>query len=269
MALTTLAVFDTKENKRSDLTYRTLYDLIKKNDFTKHRIFISDNGSCDETQDIFIEFQEKFDSLFPKENLTIRHNGKNLGTANAINLGWRTRKKEEYAIKMDNDVEVDYYNWIDLMEEACIRQPKMGLLGAKRNDLDEFPENPNPEWKTTLVMLPHKRGQRWISVEQCRGVFGTIQMYTPQLLEKIGYLLQPHIYGFDDMISALRCTVGGFGQAYISNVTIHHIDVTPTDYWEEKRKLAGESMEAFNQMRQEIIDGIRPIYYEPKWEELV
>ena len=266
--LITIAVFDTAENKRTDLTYRTLHDLIEKNDFSKHRIFISDNGSCQATQDVLVEFSEKFCDKFPPENLTIRHNGKNLGTANAINLGWRTRKEGEYAVKMDNDVEVDEYNWIDKMEQALIRQPKLGLLGLKRKDLEEHPSNVNPDWKTKLIMLPHERGQEWIVVEQCNGVFGTVQMFSPQLLEKVGFLAQPYIYGFDDMLIALRCNIAGFAQAYLCGITINHIDTVPTDYWEEKRKLAGESMMAFNKMKDEFILGKRPIYYKPNFEEL-
>jgi GT2 family glycosyltransferase len=261
-----MAVYDTDENKRSSLTEQTLLNLIEQNDFTHHRIFISDNGSCEATRKFYTHFQEAFGKYFPKENLTIHLNGKNLGTASAINIGWRTRKSTEYAIKMDNDVVVHYEGWIDLMEEAMLRQPKLGILGLKRGDLEEHPNNGNPEWRTTLVMLPHNRGEKWIVVEQCKGVFGTVQMYSPTLLTKIGYLVQPTKYGFDDILAGLRCNLANLAQAYLPGVHIEHIDRERTDYWSEKEKSAGRDMPAFNKMKEDLMSGKMPIYYEPKWE---
>lgn len=49
MALIAMAVYDTEENKRAKLTYRTVECLLKTVDFNKHRLFIIDNASCEES----------------------------------------------------------------------------------------------------------------------------------------------------------------------------------------------------------------------------
>lgn len=267
--LCVVAVYDTVENKRTNYTRQMLNSLIENNDFSRHRLFISDNGSCDETQAFYEQFKFKFGKFYPEENLTIRKNGRNLGTANAISLGWRTRKEGEFCMKADNDFTIDYPEWIDLIEEAFSREPLLGIIAAKRGDLEEHPLNENPDWKTKLVMLPHKRGEKWIVVEQCHGAFGTCQVYNPKLLDKIGYLVQPKTgYGFDDMLANIRCKLAGFAQAYIPSLVVNYLDVDENPYWEEKRKIAGEGMKEFNQMKEEFMNGTRKIDYEPNWKEL-
>lgn len=262
-----MAIFDTEQNNRSNYTAQSLDSLLETTDFNKHRLFLSDNGSCEDTQNIYEYFKKKFSKSFPIENLTIRKNGRNLGTANAINLGWRTRRKGEFVTKQDNDFTVDQKGWVDVLEESLIREPLLGCVGLKRFDLEEHPLHTVPDWKTKLVMLPHKRGERWIVAEQCNGVFGTMQMYRSEVIDKIGYLRQPKTgYGFDDTLMNMRCKAAGYAQAYIPQIEINYLDIDENPYWDEKRKLAGEGIEEFNQMKEEILDG--HIFYEPNWETL-
>ena len=100
-----MAVHDTVDNGRSKYTDRTIKSLMETVDFKKHRLFISDNGSCQETQNLYqalinwwIYHRYDFDRL------VIHKNGENLGTAKAVNIGLKTRYKNEYCIKIDNDV---------------------------------------------------------------------------------------------------------------------------------------------------------------------
>jgi predicted RecA/RadA family phage recombinase len=61
----------------------------------------------------------------------------------------------------------------------------------KRKDCWEHPEHEQPDLRSTLFMLPHQSGERWIVGERVFHVMGTCQMYNSAFLDKIGYLYQP------------------------------------------------------------------------------
>ncbi len=159
MSLIAMAVFDTEENQRSKYTRVTLECL--EHTVTDHRIIIVDNDSCEETKELL--------KACPFEVIT---NTENVGTAKAINQAWAKREPKQHLIKMDNDVDINYLNWVDEMEEAIERDPLIGILGLKRKDLMENPFR-NDMYKSELRMLPHYKGQRWIIVEDVAHVIET------------------------------------------------------------------------------------------------
>jgi len=263
MSLIALAVYDTDENKRTAYTRRTLYSLLETVDFDKHKLRIVDNNSCTNTLDLYKSFQDDFPFRHGGNNLDIRYNLKNIGTAEAINLAWKQRKKGENCIKMDNDVVFHSEKWVDEMEEAIKREPKIGQIGLKRKDLAESPNQTEPHYKSELLMLPHKAGERWIVVEKCNHIMGTVQMYSSALLDKIGYLKQPFIYGYDDSLASLRSSLAGFINVFLSHIEIDHIDDGQNPYTQTKRQLAAESMNAYNKLVEEYRSGKIPLYYNP------
>lgn len=251
-----MAVYDTVENKRSLMTKETLSSINNTVNLNKHRLIVVDNGSCEETKAIFAAAKEVMDF----ELIT---NPTNVGTAKAINQAWRLREKGEHVIKMDNDVVIYQSGWADLLEEAISRQPKIGIIGLKRKDLAE---NPNLQigdhYKSNLMMLPQERGQKWIVVEEVKHVMGTCQMYNYALIDKIGGLYQMEgIYGFDDSLASIRCSMAGFMNVFLPSVDIDHIDDGGTDYTEWKKKYAGQHMELFAKIKAEYISGDRDIFY--------
>ena len=165
---------------------------------------------------------------------------------------------------MDNDVLIHSDNWVEAMEEAIQRDPTIGIVGLKRKDLAEYPGNPNEWYDSKLYFLPHKPGQSWIPFEECQHVMGTCQMYSSQLLDKIGYLKQPGIYGFDDSLASLRARIVGFKVGFLPAINIDHIDNSETPYWEEKRVLAGKDMAEYSKLRDQYLSGELPVYYEDK-----
>jgi GT2 family glycosyltransferase len=266
MALISMAVWDTDENKRSELTRKCLLSLLQTVDFSKHQLFISDNGSCAETQKVYSEFKECFDSHYYPNNLTsltIHRNYKNLGTAEAVNIGWAGRMNGENCIKMDNDCIIHQAGWVDEMEEAIAREPKIGILGLKRVDIEESPLNPHPFYHSELVMLPHIPGQKWIVVEKVKHVIGTCQMYSSALLDKIGYLCQPDLYGFDDSLAAVRCNVAGFDNYFLPHISISHLDNGAHDYQAWKQQHAGKLFTAYNQAVADYRSGAKSVYHNP------
>lgn len=84
--LIAMAVYDTVENKRTKMTQATCQSLVNTVDWDRHRLIMVDNGSCDETQDLY--------SILKYEipDLKVIWNGTNLGTAMAINKAWKHRR---------------------------------------------------------------------------------------------------------------------------------------------------------------------------------
>jgi GT2 family glycosyltransferase len=250
MALIAMAVYDTSQNGRTKYTQRTINSLKETVDFNVHRLVIVDNGSCEETK----EFLKGIDFA---QVITLPEN---IGTAKGINKAWELRQPNEHLIKMDNDVEIYYTNWVDELEEAIERDTNIGIIGLKRKDLMENPFR-NDMFKSELKMLPHQNGDRWIIVEKVDHVIGTCQMFNHRLIKKIGGLVQPGVYGFDDTLAAVRCKVAGFYSCFLPHIEIDHIDVDENPYWQEKRTLASADMDAFHKIKDEYLTGKKSIYH--------
>jgi GT2 family glycosyltransferase len=256
MALICMAVYDTAENNRTTLTDQTIRSLRDKVDFSKHRLIIIDNSSCGDTKSLLSDWSQ----ILPIKVIT---NEENVGTAKAINQGWKLREPGEHVIKMDNDVVIHDFDWADQLEEAIKRDPKIGIIGLKRKDLAEHPNYPiGHHYKSQLIMLPHSPGEKWVIVEEVKHVMGTCQMYNSSLIDRIGGLYQMDgIYGFDDSLASIRCTMAGYKNVFLPHIHIEHIDPGVDQYSEWKREYAGEQMELFGKVKNEYISGDRDIYY--------
>lgn len=249
------AVFDTDSNKRTAYTIATFLSLIKTiNKETTEIVFI-DNASCDKTKK-FLKSIEHY------EGIHVLTNDKNVGTAEAINLGiHKYASKDTYCIKMDNDVTVVEYGWADKLARVIEKDPSIGVLGLKRRDLPNQPDS--KEYPTKLEFIHHEIGDIWDVVEICEDIIGTVHMYNPKLLENVGYLWQPSQYGWDDCLMCLRSSLYGFRNAFYPSIEIDHIDTTPNPYWEYKRKITHMYWNKFEEAKEEFINGKRPLYYSP------
>lgn len=257
MALIAMAVYDTAENKRTDFTRRTIDSLIETVDLEKHRFMVSDNGSCKETLDLYGEYTHWLGEDY------VIYNGENLGTAEAINKIWKLRNPGEHAIKMDNDVTTEHIGWVEEMEEVIRRQPKIGQVGLKRKDCWEHPNHPDNFYKSNLAMTPHVAGEKWIVVELVNHVMGTCVMHSSDLLDKVGYLYQPKLYGFDDSFMSFRSRIAGFYNCFIPSINVEHIDPGTGDYQKWKEDHANECWKEYHYILKAYQDGKKDIYYNP------
>jgi GT2 family glycosyltransferase len=255
MALIAMAVWDTEQNGRTAYTHETLRSLGKTVDMTRHRVIVVDNGSCDATKQLLARYESE-------GRITLITLPENIGTARAVNRAWQLRNTGEHCVKMDNDVVIHANGWADQLEEAFRRDPNSGIIGLKRKDCWENPNHPEPFYRSELAMLPHVAGERWMVIEKVRHVMGTCQMFNSALLDKIGYLYQPRLYGFDDCLAATRSEVAGFYNAFLPHIEIDHIDTGETAYQGWKEKHSGEDMVAFNQITQDYRNGKRHIFEE-------
>jgi|688.fasta_scaffold305139_4 GT2 family glycosyltransferase len=263
MALIAMCCHDTEENGRSKYTSQTIESLFETVDFTQDKLVIIDNASCQETKELMKELGCILDTKKFKENhipFVLITNSENLGTAKAINQAWSLREPNEVVIKMDNDVVINNYGWIEEMELA-MKLGGYGIVGLKRKDLMQHP-NAKDNWKTELKMLPHEKGDNWVVVEESADIMGTVQMFNPSLINKMGGLMQAGVYGFDDTLACIRAILLGYKLAFLPHIDIDHIDVGGDAYTEWKRKYAGEKMEEFYKIKDGLINGTIPIKVE-------
>lgn len=258
MTLIAMAVHDTEENNRTEYTRRTINNLIETVDWEQHRLIIVDNGSCYKTKSL-LQWAATQDLMLGK--ISIITNTENIGTAKAINQAWALREPEEYLVKMDNDVEIHNYGWLEDMQEAIERKPTLGIVGLKRKDLMENPYR-NDAWKSTLEMLPPYKEARWMVIENVEHCMGTCTMFNPNLIYKIGGLMQPGMYGFDDTLASVRAKLAGFTNAFLPHIEIDHIDTGGDAYTQWKRDYAGERANEFYRMKEGLINGTIPIKVE-------
>lgn len=255
-----MAVYDTAENNRTWMTQATLLSLAATVDFSRHQLFVCDNASVAETKALLDEARQ----WFPNERYHVFRNETNVGTARAINQAWQLRKPDECAVKMDNDVVIHQAGWLDLLEECVRRDPLIGICGLKRKDCEERPDHECHWYTSELRMLRHAVGERWLVVEKVRHVMGTCQLYSPLLLDRIGYLYQMGAkYAFDDALAAARCTAAGFYSCFLPSVEIDHIDPGDTPYQQWKHKVGGEYMQKYEQYANEYLSGKRSVYHGP------
>lgn len=253
MALIALCCNDTEENKRTHYTKHTIDSLINTVDldYNNNRIIVVDNNSCEETKNCL---------KYWSSHITVITNTENVGTAKAINQAWKLAQPGEVLIKMDNDVVINNYGWVEDMETA-MRLGGYGIVGLKRKDLMQSP-NAKDNWKTQLKMLPHQKGEPWIVVEESEDIMGTVQMFNPSLINKMGGLMQAGVYGFDDTLACIRAKLLGYKLAFLPHIDIDHIDVGGDAYTEWKRKYAGEKMKEFYAIKDGLINGTIPIKVE-------
>lgn len=248
-----MAVHDTDENQRSAFTEQSLFSATIN--LNSNRLLLVDNGSCERTKKIL----ESFRCFKNYEIITLPEN---IGTAKAINLAMKQRRPGEHVIKMDNDVVIHSRSWVDELEAAITREPRIGICGLKRKDLWQFPGHPEKQYRSELIMLPHKPGERWIVVERTKDIMGTCVMFNSALLDKIGYLYQPSLYGYDDVLACYRSELAGFINVFLPHIEMDHIDPGGTEYCEWKRVEAARNAPEVVRLVDQYIAGTRSIYEE-------
>lgn len=251
-----MCCYDTEENGRSEYTHQTLDSLWSTVDFTKQKLVMVDNGSCDITKRLLKKANEREGHIL----VTL---SENIGTARGINRGLRMRKPGENCIKIDNDVVITQSGWVKEMEEVLRRDASIGIVGLKRKDLAEWPLETG--WAhSSLMPLPHVPGERWVIVEQVNHVMGTCQILSSALIDKIGGFYQGdgNLYGFDDSLLSLRSSLAGFKNVFLPHIDIDHIDTGVGEYNAWKHRHASEKIVEYNNICEEYKNGTRDLYYE-------
>lgn len=267
MALIAMVAYDPPGESRTALLRGTLESLSRTVDFRKHRMFVVSNGICDESRDLLNFWTASTLTRTLEPMFEIIENGQNIGTARGINRAWENRKPGENCWKIDSDILLHEPGWADKCDECIARDPTIGIIGLKRKDLAESPNQSKDHWghsaPSTLHMLPHNPGETWLIVEKVYHAMGTCQLYNSALLDKIGYLVQIGTYGFDDSLAAVRCELAGFYSCFYPHYNIDHMDHGGTRYTKWKEQYAGERMAKYSACVQAYRSGQRDIRHGP------
>lgn len=253
MSLIAMAVYCTEENKKDDYFVKSIRSVLRTTDLEHHRLFLSVNAATERTDRIIADIAH---------SVTVIRNHANIGTARAINKAWALRQPGEHCIKMDDDIVINNADWADNMEEAIRRDPLIGQVGLKRKDCWERPDHEGADWRSTLHMLPHQPGEPWRIIEKVKHVIGSCVMHSSALLDKVGYLYQPSLYGYDDVIMSHRSYIAGFYSCFLPHIDIDHIDDGRTPYQGWKEKHSGEQTQKVIDIVHEMYNGAKPIYYD-------
>lgn len=268
-----MAVWDTDENGRSLFTEKTLASIQETVNWSRHRLIVVDNNSCGRTKELLKHYC-RMSSFEDRINFRCITLSENIGTARAINKAWQQRGDNEACVKCDNDFTVKESGWLDKLEECIAREPQIGIIALKRKDLAEWPAHmanmSNDEflrYKSKLVPLKktyRDLSQNWLVVERVSHAFGTVQLYSAALLERIGFLYQMGgLYSFDDSLSAVRCHVAGFWNCFYPHYEIDHIDPGNSKDTNDKCLYAAKMNPLFERVKREYLDGSRSVYHGP------
>jgi GT2 family glycosyltransferase len=163
---------------------------------------------------------------------------------------------------MDDDIVHYTEGWIDDMEYAIEKDPTIGVCGAKRKDLEQHPEHETDFFRSTLYMIPHQKGERWMVGEVAADIMGSCVMVNSKLIEHIKGLRQPNQYGYDDVDLSIRSRLLGFKNIFLPHILIDHVDKGDTPYQKWKESEAARSGQAFSDLIQGYKNGTIPLYYE-------
>lgn len=272
--LVAACVYNTPTNDKLSVIKAWFDSLIHQQDFYRHnnnikvRLFIYDNSPTSIIDELKEFYTYTAISAMPHDITFLGGNGVNLGTAGGINECWKHAEEGEYLVKMDDDVVVNETHWLRQMVEVMERTPKLGILALKRKDLSENPNHENVDFRSELMMVPQEKGQRWYIIEKIKNVFGTIQMYSPELFKRIGYMEQIGPYGFDDYIMSVKCYASGMIGAFLPHIEIEHLDEGGNEYTEWKIKQAGQVQQQVIERAKEYKLGLRELYYDGGFKEL-
>lgn len=232
---------------RLDMTKATIEGLARTIDLEKHRLWVIDNASDDGTPE-YLEGLPFLAGLILLET--------NIGTAKAINSAWRKRSPGQPCIKMDNDVVINTPGWLERCVKILQMGPQeMGVVALKRKDLPEAPDADVPWYQTKLLDIGDG-----VIVEEAKHTIGTCWVVNPFLIDRIGALVQPNIYGFDDALYCLRAHLAGFKTVFLREIDIDHIDPGGCAYAAWKRDQAGIDIDIYWGFVQEYQSGERDIY---------
>jgi len=252
--LIAMAVYCTAENNKDEYLLKTLNSLsLTKHDFD---LVLSVNSYTPKTKDI-IET-----NLYGAITKVI-WNSHNIGTAEAINKVWKEREHGQHCIKMDDDVVINDPDWLGQLLECLNRDSQIGIIGLKRKDCIENVDHEDPYYRSELIQLSHIPGHRWYIVEKAAHVMGTCQLYNSALLDKIGYLYQPNVYGWDDVLACARSRAAGFYNCFLPHIDIDHIDPGTTPFQKWKEQVAFKDVNNINQMINDYLSHKKPYYYNP------
>ena len=233
---------------RLEMSKKCIASVINTVDIEKHSLYLIDNASTDGT----IEWLKELKLAYPSINLIFSET--NIGTARGLNLAWKLKEKNQACLKIDNDMVFNTQKWLDYCLDVLNYDFTIGICALKRKDLTESPVSTNNWYKTKCFTI------KQYMVEEANHTIGSCWVVNPNLINVIGALRQPTLYGFDDALYCHRAHIAGFKTVFLPNIDIDHIDPGNCEYTKVKQATASKDMQEYNKMLYEYINKKRPVY---------
>ena len=224
-------------------------------------LHVIDNGSTDGMAG-WLRDNEKH---LNKNGVFCHFNSENLGTAKAINSIWEQRTPTQHCMKIDSDVLWPEVGWYSRMREVFDYTDNVGIVALRRDDIWERTDHPDPFYRTRIMEIVRKDGTIF-KIEISNHTLGTTWLVRSSLLNSIGALKQPGLYGFDDSLYCLRAKIKDFASVFVLGVPIIHNDKGEAagdknaKYTRWKLDSAGVAMAGFEQLRDAYQSGERDPY---------
>jgi hypothetical protein len=88
-------------------------------------------------------------------------------------------------------------------------------------------------------------------------------MHSSALIDRVGYLWQPGLYGYDDVLMSWRSSIAGFKNVFLPHINIDHIDPGDTPYQGWKERHSGQYSKQVSDIVDKYLSRELSIYYEP------
>lgn len=218
-----------------------------------YNMYVVDNGSTDGTQ-LWLMGQRDI----PLRYETICYPD-NKGTATAVNVAWGHRAEGQHCLKLDNDFVVQDKNWLWRALAILAARPDIGTVAVKWDGNPENPEHTNVIYKSKLSTA----GQE--TVEECLYPISPAMLVRGEVVDKIGGLIQPMLYGYDDLLYLHRVQKAGYKTVFMLNSHASHLDgeyggaTAVSDYGKFKNEQAHRSADIFSRMVSAYDSGELPL----------
>jgi GT2 family glycosyltransferase len=224
-------------NRRVE-TLRTIQALKDTGAMEQAEVVIWDNGSVDGTGGMLWEM-ETSGGLGAEHFISY---GSNIGCPRALNhilCSWR--EPGQHFIKVDNDVLVTTFDWVDLMCQFLEDHPDVGMASPYYEEIETAPGRQGK--------IKRKYEDWW----EVFPVIGHCVIHRGKLLDEAGFfdvLAGDHLYGFEDLLMAHRA--GALGYKCAVNLDVRLVNI--------QRKNSLDSGLHVGESRVDHIARLRPEY---------
>ncbi len=189
---------------RLGLTARNLTALLATRD--DFELYIIDNNSTDNSWDFIQDLRDERIKLRKRFEL-------NRGPVYASNYNLSRRKREQYFITVDSDVNIHTPDWVSVFLNAFSVFPEVGLLGAVSKEYYD-------RYNQTIIRK-EERGIYYLQL--VRGfVEGCCQCLRPELLDILGYWSEESCMGDAEICSRI-CTGTSYKAGFLPAVAIDQL----------------------------------------------
>lgn len=219
-------------SNKCEYTRRGLQSLFRSS-LRPFQVVLVDNGSTDDTQQVFSEFVERAKS----ENISVKtlRLDQNLGAIVGRNRGMELMDGQ-YWVFLDNDVSVRTRGWLERLSAELDQNPNVGIVGPKLiyplppHDIQCAGCAVTPGGQVAFLGRGEPRASaKFTLAKDCQTLISATWMMRADVAKRIGPL--DEIFSpvqFEDIDYCYRFREAGFLCRYIPDVEMYHFENVTT-----------------------------------------